>query len=90
VAPAANATLADVLDRVLDKGIVINGWHKYSLVGVHLGHIKSRMVVASLSTYLDRVEVLTNAGLLSSSWLPACSSSQTRRVQIIRRVIRKP
>jgi gas vesicle protein GvpA/GvpJ/GvpM family len=84
---AENSTLADVLDRVLDKGIVIDGWHNYSLGGVQLGHIKSRMVVASLRTYLDRVDFLAEAGLLSSPpWLPTSTRSQTRRVRIIRRV----
>ncbi|HKN31649.1 MAG TPA: gas vesicle protein GvpJ [Terriglobales bacterium] len=80
----------DVLDRVLTKGIVIDGWHKYFLGGVDLGHIASRFVVASLSTYLDRAEVL---GLLSTTALPTFSTVQTkrqvrtrRRVRITRRV----
>ena len=91
-------TSADVFDRVLDKGIVIDGYHHYSVGGVYLGDIKSHMVVASLSTYLDRVEFLADAELLSPSWLRGPMGSQTRRVRIIRpkrvriirRVIRRP
>jgi hypothetical protein len=47
-------SLAEVLDRVLDKGIVIDGWLKVSVVGVDLIGVEGRVVVASLSTYVKR------------------------------------
>ena len=41
----------DVLDRVLDKGIVIDAWLRVSLVGIDL-ITQARVVVASIETYL--------------------------------------
>lgn len=46
------SNLIDVLDRVLDKGIVIDAWIRISLVGVDLLTIESRVVIASIETYL--------------------------------------
>ena len=39
-------SLIDVLDRVLDKGIVIDAWVRISLVGIDLITIEARVVVA--------------------------------------------
>ena len=46
-------SLIDVLDRVLDKGIVIDAWVRVSLVGIDLLTIEARVVVASIETYLS-------------------------------------
>jgi hypothetical protein len=46
-------TLADILERVLDKGIVIAGDIGISLVGVELLSIKIRLVVASVETAMQ-------------------------------------
>src|SRR5438128_11147072 len=43
----------DVLDRVLDKGIVIDAWLRVSLVGIELVTVDARVVVASIATYLE-------------------------------------
>ena len=48
----------DVLDRVLDKGIVIDGWGRVSLVGVDLITIDGWVVVASIETYLQHADAL--------------------------------
>lgn len=45
--------MIDILDRVLDKGIVIDAWISVSLCGIDLVTINSRMVVASIDTYLN-------------------------------------
>ena len=42
-----------MLDRVLDKGIVIDAWVRLSLVGIDLLTIEARVVVASIETYLN-------------------------------------
>src|SRR5947209_441076 len=42
----------DVLDHVLDKGIVIDAWARVSLVGLDLITVEARVVVASISTYV--------------------------------------
>ena len=57
-------TLVDVLDRVLDKGIVIDAWVLISLVGVDLLSIEARIVVASIETCLNYAdqESLTSLG----------------------------
>ena len=41
------SSLIDVLDRVLDKGIVIDAWVRVSLVGIDLITVEARVVVAS-------------------------------------------
>ena len=43
---------AEVLDRVLDKGIVIDAWVRLSLVGIELVTVEAHVIVASFSTYL--------------------------------------
>jgi hypothetical protein len=51
-------SLIDVLDRVLDKGIVIDAWTRVSLVGIDMITIESRVMVASFDTYLSYSEPL--------------------------------
>ena len=51
-------SLVDVLDRVLDKGIVIDAWVRISLVGIDLITIEARVVVASIDTYLKYAEAV--------------------------------
>lgn len=52
-------SLLDILDRVLDKGIVIDAWLRLSLVGVDLITVEARVVVASIETHLKYAELLT-------------------------------
>jgi hypothetical protein len=47
------AGLADILERILDKGIVVAGDISVSLVGVELLTIKLRLVVASVDRALE-------------------------------------
>ncbi len=49
--------MIDVLDRVLDKGIVIDAWVRVSVVGIDLITVEARIVVASIDTYLKYSEV---------------------------------
>ena len=46
------ANLVDLLDRVLDKGIVVDAWVTMSLAGVTRGANDARIVVASVETHL--------------------------------------
>ena len=55
----------DVLDRVLDKGIVIDAWVRVSLVGIDLITVEARVVVASIDTYLKYSEAVSQAGSVS-------------------------
>jgi hypothetical protein len=46
------ANVIEVLDRVLDKGIVVDAWVRVALAGIDLITVDARIVVASISTYL--------------------------------------
>ncbi len=56
---AGGSSLIDVLDRVLDKGIVIDAWVRVSLVGIDLITVEARVVVASIDTYLKYAEAVS-------------------------------
>src|SRR5438874_788977 len=49
---AGGTSLIDVLDRVLDKGIVIDAWVRVSVVGIDLVTVEARVVVASIETFM--------------------------------------
>jgi hypothetical protein len=51
-------SLIDVLDRILDKGIVIDAWVRISLVGIDLVTVEARVIVASIDTYLRYADAL--------------------------------
>jgi hypothetical protein len=56
--PGHDGTFIDVLDRVLDKGIVISGWGRMSIAGLELVGFEGRFVVASIETHLRYAEEL--------------------------------
>ena len=60
-----SSSLAEVVDRILDKGIVIDAWAKVSLVGIELLSIEARVVIASVETYLKYAEAI---GLTAAAW----------------------
>jgi 4-hydroxy-3-methylbut-2-enyl diphosphate reductase IspH len=64
----ASTSLAEVVDRILDKGIVIDAWARVSLVGIELLAIEARVVVASVETYLKYAEAI---GLTATAAAPA-------------------
>ncbi|GLZ46552.1 putative gas vesicle structural protein 1 [Actinomycetospora sp. NBRC 106375] len=55
--------LAEVLDLILDKGLVIDAFVKVSLVGIELITIDARIVVASVDTYLKFAEATNRLDL---------------------------
>jgi hypothetical protein len=61
---SGGTSLIDVLDRVLDKGIVIDAWVRVSLVGIDLITVEARVVVASIDTYLKYSEAVGQAPAL--------------------------
>ena len=63
-----SSSLAEVVDRILDKGIVVDAWVKVSLVGIELLSIEARVVIASVETYLKYAEAI---GLTASAATPA-------------------
>ncbi len=64
----ASSSLAEVVDRILDKGIVIDAWARVSLVGIELLAIEARVVVAGVDTYLKYAEAV---GLTATAAAPA-------------------
>src|SRR6204780_3958988 len=63
-----SSSLAEVVDRILDKGIVIDAFVKVSLVGIELLSVEARVVIASVETYLKYAEAI---GLTASAAAPA-------------------
>src|SRR5882762_10284006 len=59
------SSLIHVLDRVLDKGIVIDAWVRVSVVGIELVTVEARVVVASIATYFSHAEVLAELSTTS-------------------------
>jgi gas vesicle structural protein len=53
-----SASLAEVLNIILDKGIVIDAWARVSVVGIEILTIEARVVVASVETYLRYAEAI--------------------------------
>ena len=54
----ASSSLAEVIDRILDKGVVVDAFVRVALVGIELIAIEIRAVVASVETYLKYAEAV--------------------------------
>ena len=63
-----SSSLAEVVDRILDKGIVVDAWARVSLVGIEILSVEARVVVASVDTYLKYAEAV---GLTAAAAVPA-------------------
>jgi hypothetical protein len=63
--------LLDVLDRVLDKGIVIDAWIRFQLVGLDLITIDARIVVASIRN-------LPELRRIAARWQPCRSNIRSK------------
>lgn len=53
-----SSSLVEVIDRILDKGIVVDAWVRISLVGIEILALEARAVVASVETYLKYAEAI--------------------------------
>jgi len=69
---SSSSGLADVLDVLLDKGLVIDIFLRVSLVGIELLTVDARIVIASVDTYLRFAEAVNrlDIGESSSEGLP--------------------
>jgi len=86
---SGGSSLIDVLDRVLDKGIVIDAWVRISLVGIDLITVEARVVVASIDTYLKYADAVGLMGIVSRPQLPAVGQLEVP-METTRRVTRVP
>jgi hypothetical protein len=88
---SGGSSLIDVLDRVLDKGIVIDAWVRVSLVGIDLITVEARVVVASIDTYLKYADAVGQMGLVSRPQLSTVQQEEVPvTVETTRRVRRTP
>jgi hypothetical protein len=72
--------LADVIDVILDKGLVIDAYVRVSLIGIEILTIDARIVVASVDTYLRFAEAVNRLDLTqtgNSEGLPELVESMT-------------
>jgi len=58
--------LADVLDLILDKGLVIDAFVRISVIGIELITIDARIVIASVDTYLRFAEAVNRLDLMQT------------------------
>jgi gas vesicle structural protein len=54
----ASSSLVDIIDRILDKGLVVDAWIRVSLVGIEILAIEARAVVTGVDTYLKYAEAV--------------------------------
>jgi len=73
-------SLIDVLDRILDKGIVVDAWVRISLVGIDLITVEARVVIASIDTYLKYAEAVGITSTVARPSLPGAESGTTNVV----------
>jgi hypothetical protein len=59
---SGGSSLIDVLDRVLDKGIVVDAWVRISMVGIDLVTVGARVEVASIDTCLQYADGVGRTG----------------------------
>jgi gas vesicle structural protein len=58
--------LADVIDIILDKGLVIDAYVRVSLIGIEILTIDARIVIASVDTYLRFAEAVGRLNIVES------------------------
>jgi gas vesicle structural protein len=58
--------LADVIEVILDKGLVIDAYVRVSLIGIEILTIDARIVIASVDTYLRFAEAVNRLDLAAS------------------------
>jgi hypothetical protein len=66
-----SGSLYDVLDLILDRGLVIDAFVRVSLVGIEILKIDARIVVASVDTYLRFAEACNRLDLESGDKAPS-------------------
>ena len=72
--------LADVIDIILDKGLVIDAYVRVSLIGIEILTIDARIVIASVDTYLRFAEAVGRLNIAEtdgSQGLPELMESMT-------------
>ena len=71
--PGGGGGLAEVINVILDKGIVIDAWVKVSVVGIEIITIQARVVVASVDTYLRYADSIAATATAAQPVAPSAS-----------------
>jgi hypothetical protein len=79
-------SVAEVLDRVLDRGIVIDAWMRVSLAGIGLIEIDAQVVVASIQTYARESDALGRPPASAEAVRPRARRTTRPRRRAPRRV----
>jgi hypothetical protein len=79
---SGSSSLIEVLDRILDKSIVLDAWVRISLMGIDLT-TEDRVVVASSNTCLEYAEAPGASG-------PAAKPAQSEGMQVPGSVVARP
>src|SRR5256885_5125980 len=66
VARSSSSGLYDVLELILDKGLVIDVFVRVSLIGIEILTIDARIVIASVDTYLRFAEAVNRLDLMQN------------------------
>jgi len=74
----------DVLDHVLDKGIVIDAWVRVSLAGIDLVSVEARIIVASISTYVAQAPSLAELATVAAPYVVSLSGGRSIADQLLR------
>ena len=79
-----NFSLVDVLDRILEKGIVVDGWARISLDGIDVVSENARVVVVSSETHLTYKSSVAPSDLAPQAALPDGSGEERARRKGVR------
>ena len=77
---SSSSGLADVIDTILDKGLVIDAYVRLSLVGIEIITVDARVVLASVDTYLRFAEAVNRLQISDTEpkGLPDLAGDATR------------
>src|SRR5213595_1973114 len=70
VARSSSSGLYDVLELILDKGLVIDVFVRVSLIGIEILTVDARIVIASVDTYLRFAEAVNRLDLMQTEAQP--------------------
>ncbi|PSP42052.1 gas vesicle synthesis protein GvpA [Halobacteriales archaeon QH_6_64_20] len=63
----SSESLAEIVDRILDKGLVVDVWARVSVVGIEILTVEARIVVASVDTFLHYAKNISTLEIASQS-----------------------
>lgn len=79
-APASGGGLADALNILLDKGLVIDATIRVSIIGIEILSIEARIVIASVDTYIRYLEAMQRLNAVSSGTAPTVAHPVTHGI----------